>query len=87
MHHYGDYPTHDMAGRKNYLRITGNMPGRKDAGAIWARRYDGFLKRIGMRQSVVDRRLFVLSTDRGTLFAYIHVDDTRLTFDNPELRQ
>ena len=87
MHHYGDYPTHDMAGRKNYLRITGNMPGRKDAGAIWARRYDGFLKRIGMRQGVVDRRLFVLSTDQGTLFAHIHVDDTRLTFDNPELRQ
>ena len=86
MSKYGEYPTHDDQGRKNYLRITGNMPGRKDAGAIWAKRYDAFLKKIGMRQSVVDRRLFVIKSEEGTLFAHIHVDDTRLTFDDRRMR-
>ena len=62
------------------------MPGRRDAGAIWGRRYDQFLTDIGMRQSIVDRRLFIITTDIGTLFAHIHVDDTRLTYDNPRIR-
>ena len=54
MRNFGDYPIRDRQGRKNYLRITGNMPGRRDAGAIWGRRYDDFLKSLGMVQSVVD---------------------------------
>ena len=86
LHKFGAYPTHNEQGHKNYLRILGNMPGRKDAGAIWARRYDSFLLGIGMRQSVVDRRLFIIATDEGTLMAHIHVDDTRLTFTNRRMR-
>ena len=86
LHKFGAYQTHNEQGHKNYLRILGNMPGRKDAGAIWARRYDSFLLGIGMRQSVVDRRLFIIATDEGTLMAHIHVDDTRLTFTNRRMR-
>ena len=83
---FGDYPTHDEHGRKNYLRIWGNMPGLREAGSIWQRRYDTFLKKIGMRQSVVDRRLFALKSDKGILMAHIHVDDTRLTFTSDAMR-
>ena len=86
LHQFGDYPTHDERGRKNYLRIWGNMPGLREAGSIWQRRYDTFLKKIGMRQSVVDRRLFAVSSEAGTLIAHIHVDDTRLTFTSSAMR-
>ena len=79
--------THDAHGRKNYLRIIGNMPGRKDAGVIWARRYDEFLtQKCGMKQSFVDRRLFILSGKDGILLAHVHVDDTRLTFTSDHMR-
>ena len=39
-----------------------------------------------MRQSVVDRRLFAVSSEAGTLIAHIHVDDTRLTFTSSAMR-
>ena len=84
--HCCNYPTHDAAGNKNYLRIWGNMPGLKEAGSIWQRRYDKFLAKIGMRQSVVDRRLFDRKSDLGTLIANIHVGDTRLTFTSRAVR-
>ena len=64
------------------------MPGRKDAGVIWAKRYDEFLiNKCGMRQSVVDRRLFALVDSDGTLLAHVHVDDTRLTFTSLKKRE
>jgi len=69
-----------------YLFMRGNFPGRRDAGPNWQRRYDAFLIRIGMRQSIVDRRLFVRVDGIDILLLLIHVDDTKLWFNRPEVR-
>jgi len=83
---FGNYPTHDSRGRPNYLFMQGNFPGRRDAGPNWQRVYDAFLIGYGMRQSVVDRRLFIKSTGNDTLLLLVHVDDTKLWFSHPHVR-
>ena len=83
---FGPYPTHDARGRPNYLFMVGDFPGRRDAGPNWQRVYDAFLLSCGMRQSVVDRRLFVKTDTLGTLILLIHVDDTRLWFSSAAVR-
>ena len=84
---FGNYPTHDARGRPNYLFMAGNFPGRRDAGPNWQRVYDAFLlNEMGMRQSVVDRRLFVKVDGSDILLLLIHVDDTKLWYSRPEVR-
>jgi hypothetical protein len=63
---FGSYPTHTR-GKRNYLFMKGNFPGRRDAGPNWQRRYDAFLLAYGMRQSVVDRRLFKKKKKKNTM--------------------
>jgi hypothetical protein len=84
---FGDYPTHDAQGRPNYLFMVGNFPGRRDAGPNWQRVYDAFLiDDMQMRQSIVDRRLFVKVDGPDILVLLIHVDDTKLWYSRPEVR-
>jgi hypothetical protein len=59
--------------------ITGNMPGRCDAGRIWQKHNDRFLLGYGFRQTLTDRRLWVLRNQMGTLLLHDHVDDSRLS--------
>ena len=74
------YPSHDPLGRPNILRIPGNMPGRCDAGRIWQRELDTFLRDYGLRQLLTDRRVWVLNNHLGSLIVHDHVDDSRLTY-------
>ena len=47
-----------MNGMKYLLKIVGNVPGPQDAGVIWGKAYDEFLKAdCRLEQSIVDRRL------------------------------
>ena len=80
LHHYGPYPMLDSRGRRNVLKIVGNMPGRRDAGRIWQVRLDGFLVSYGMRQLVTDMRVWVYESSLGRLIVHDHVDDSRLTY-------
>jgi hypothetical protein len=56
------------------------MPGRCDAGRIWQRELDAFLRDFGLRQLLTDRRVWVLSNNLGSLIIHDHVDDSRLTY-------
>jgi hypothetical protein len=76
---FGPYPEKNPNGSRNLLRITGNMPGRCDAGRIWQARFDLFLRSYGLRQLITDPRIWVERTVRGTLIIHDHVDDSRLT--------
>jgi hypothetical protein len=80
LHHYGPYPATDAHGRRNVLKIVGNMPGRRDAGRIWQVRLDAFLVSYGMRQLVTDLRVWVYESPLGRLIVHDHVDDSRLTY-------
>jgi hypothetical protein len=79
LHDFGPYPEKNPNGSRNLLRITGNMPGRCDAGRIWQARFDIFLRSYGLRQLITDPRIWVDRTARGTLIVHDHVDDSRLT--------
>jgi hypothetical protein len=67
--------------------MQGNFPGRRDAGPNWPRVYDAFLLSYGMRQSVVDRRLFIKTDGTNILLLLVHVDDTKLWFSHPHVRE
>jgi hypothetical protein len=83
---FGPYPERAANGRRNLLLITGNMPGRCDAGRIWQARFDRFLRAYGLRQLITDLRVWVLKSARGVLLIHDHVDDSRLTTTTPEAR-
>ena len=59
------YPEFDADGNCNYYQVTGNLPGRQDAGLIWQKCNDKFLLGFGFVQSIVDRRCFVLHRGGG----------------------
>jgi hypothetical protein len=80
------YTTYGADGTRNVLLIQGNMPGRADAGNIWQKRFDTFLRGYGLRQLATDRRVWVLKSVRGILIIHDHVDDSRLTCTTPEAR-
>ena len=82
---FGPYPERNARGGRNLL-ITGNMPGRCDAGRIWQARFDFFLRGYGLRQCVTDRRVWSIRSARGVLVIHGHVDDSRLTSTTPEAR-
>ena len=46
-------------GTRNWFEITGNVPGLRDAGRVWAADCDAFLLSEGFAQSIVDRRVFI----------------------------
>ena len=68
---FGPYPERNADGTRNLLRITGNMPGRCDAGRIWQARFDIFLKRYGLRQMVTDPRVWVVQNPMARLSSMI----------------
>ena len=70
-----------------FLQITGNMPGRCDAGRIWQTRFDSFLLGFGLRKLHTDRRVFTWSSPHGAVIVHDHVDDTRITTSSPEARR
>ena len=82
---FGPYPERNADGSRNLLRITGNMPGRCDAGRIWQARFDIFLRRYGLRQLISDPRVWVISNVTGTLIVHDHVD-SRLTSTSSAIR-
>ena len=79
------YPLRGSRGT-NFLIISGNMPGRCDAGRIWQARLDTFLRGYGMRQAETDRRVWTLHTTDGSLIVHDHVDDSRITATTPAAR-
>ena len=76
----------DRHGRRNFLRILDNMPGRRDAGRIWQKCLDEFLRTYGLRQLISDRRVWVYVSSLGTLIYYDHVGESRLTLTAPGVR-
>jgi hypothetical protein len=74
---YG-FPQHDKDGKRNLLEITGNIPGRQEAGKIWGEEYTRFLtSECKLIQSKVDRRLFYDHDEQGKLFLVaVYVDDS-----------
>jgi hypothetical protein len=56
LENFGPYPERNSDGTHSLLPITGNMPGRCDAGRIWQAKYDAFLLGYGFRQ-ITDRRV------------------------------
>ena len=75
----GTYPLRARGGGLHLLLVTGNMPGRCDAGRIWQRRFDTFLLGYGLTQLLTDRRVFIGHSERGSLIIHDHVDDSRIT--------
>ena len=73
------YPLRGKGGSSNFLLIEGNMPGRCDAGRIWQARFDEFLLSYGLKQLLVDRRVWTGHSERGALIVHDHVDDSRIT--------
>ena len=67
------FPERDSAtGKPNYFQVTGNLPGRQDAGLIWQVCNDEFLTSFGFVQSEVERRCFIYhdkATDELIAFA------------------
>ena len=51
------------------------MPGLREAGATWARKYDKFMCALDMTQSVADRRILFKTDAPGILVVGVHVDD------------
>ncbi len=72
------YRAFDRRGRRNFLRILGKMPGRRDAGRNWQMCLGGFFRDYGLRQLVSDRRVWVQDSPLGVLIYHDHVDDSRL---------
>ena len=70
------YPERDASGRPNYFLVTGNVPGRQDAGLIWQICNDEFLRSFGFTQSSVDRRCFIFRRDGELMIICIWVDDS-----------
>jgi hypothetical protein len=71
------FPEVDANGDKLYYRILKNIPGRRDAGRIWAAHYDRFLRRQGFEQSIVELRLFYKHLPNGKLLLVaVYVDDS-----------
>jgi hypothetical protein len=54
-----DLPARADNGSRNWFEITGNVPGLRDAGRVWAADCDAFLMAEGFVQSIVDRRVFI----------------------------
>jgi len=87
LENFGHYPERNSNGSRNLLLITGNMPGRCDAGRIWQAKNDVFLLGYGFRQCITDRRVFVKKDAAlGTLVLHDHVDDSRITADTDRAR-
>jgi len=77
------FPEVDCNGDKCYYRILKNIPGRRDAGRIWAQHYDSFLRRQGFTQSIVNLRVFVKHLPHGKLFIVaVYVDDNWTVCDD-----
>jgi hypothetical protein len=76
-------------GMKYLLKIVGNVPGRQDAGVIWGKAYDEFLKAdCGLEQSIVDRRLYYKHGPNGELtLVCVYVDDNRIVANNKKVLQ
>ena len=72
-------PERNADGERNWFEITGNVPGLRDAGRVWAADCDAFLLGEGFVKSIVDRRVFIkqLGPERGDkLFVIgVYVDD------------
>jgi hypothetical protein len=81
------YSLRGPGGERMYLQITGNMPGRCDAGRIWQTRFDRFLLGFGMRRLNTDMRVFTWNSPFGALIVHDHVDDTRITTTSAEARR
>ena len=70
------FPEVDENGDRLYYRILKNIPGRRDAGRIWAEHYDRFLLAQGFTQSIVELRLFYKHLPDGKIFIVgVYVDD------------
>ena len=77
------FPEVDANGDKLYYRILKNIPGRRDAGRIWAEHYDRFLRRQGFTQSIVELRLFYKHLPNGKIFLVaVYVDDNWTVCDD-----
>lgn len=74
-------------GSRNLLEITGNVPGRQEAGKIWGDEYAKFFCECGMTQSVVDRRIFFRREDKlRIMIVAVYVDDSWRVCTCPKLR-
>ena len=82
----GDYPARSARGEPLFLLVSGNMPGRCDAGRIWQQRFDQFLHAYGLSQLNTDRRVWIGHSERGALIVHDHVDDSRITATSPLAR-
>ena len=82
------YPEYNTRGERQFFEITGNMPGRQEAGAVWGEEYTAKLLAWGFRQSIVDRRVFFQFDDQGrALIVGVFVDDNWILSQSPELLQ
>jgi hypothetical protein len=73
---FGYYEFDPVTKEQNYFQVTGNLPGRQDAGLIWQVCNDKFLVDFGFQQSIVDRRCFYLHRGEETIIVCIYVDDS-----------
>jgi hypothetical protein len=77
------FPERDANGDKMYYRILKNIPGRRDAGRIWAEHYDRFLRKQGFSQSLVELRLFYKHLPGDKIFLIgVYVDDNWTVCDD-----
>ena len=68
------------------LRVVGNAPGLQNAGVMWAEEFTRFLKKTGFAQSILDRRLFFTSDEKGlALLLETSVGDCKLVVQSGAL--
>jgi len=76
----------DERGDKQYFEVVGNMPGRQDAGRVWAKAYSEKLEQWGFKASIVDTRLFYKADSEGKLMLVgVFVDDNFMISQSPGL--
>lgn len=75
------YPEFDPnTGRRNFFEVTGNIPGRRDAGLIFSDFYTKWLLDEGFTQCLTDRKVFVKRLDDQVIIVGVYVDDNLMLY-------
>ena len=75
----GGYPKFDKNGKRTALHVRQSLYGLKQASRLLSGRLSGYLKKLGFRQLVSDRCVFVKGEGREQIIAATWVDDIVLS--------
>ena len=80
------YPEFDpVTGRRNFFEVTGNVPGRRDAGLIFSDFYTKWLLDEGFTQCITDRKVFIKRSGGQLIVIGVYVDDNLMLYSEGPL--